>query len=48
MFFFLGAGKVHLIKNKGHAVYAVSSVYELESIIFHFFCFLSILLKTKK
>jgi hypothetical protein len=31
--FFKGAGKVHLIKNKGHAVYVVSSVHELESII---------------
>lgn len=31
--FFKGAGKVHLIKNKGHAAYHVSSVHELESII---------------
>lgn len=31
--FFKGAGKVHLIKNKGHALYVVSSVHELESII---------------
>ena len=31
--FFKGAGKIHLIKNKGHAVYVVSSIYELDSII---------------
>ena len=31
--FFKGAGKIHLIKDKGHAVYAVGSVSELENII---------------
>jgi hypothetical protein len=31
--FFQGAGKIHLIKSKGHAVYTVSSIKELEEII---------------
>lgn len=31
--FFKGAGKVYLIKSKGHAVYHVRSIHELESII---------------
>lgn len=31
--FFQGVGKIHLIKNKGHAVYTVSSIKELKEVI---------------
>lgn len=31
--FFGGIGRIHLIKNKGHAVYVVTKIYDLENII---------------
>lgn len=31
--FFQGVGKIRIIKSKGHAVYVVSSIHELESVI---------------
>jgi len=31
--FFKGVGKIHKIKNKGHAVYTISSINELEEVV---------------